>query len=1021
MRARLEGQPSFKEHLARVRQAALGAYEHQELPFDKLVEELNPPRDLSRNPLFEVSFAMQNVLDEGLQLDGLEVESVRGIFGVTSKFDLTLSLLETRTGLSGSIEYATDLFDRDRIERMAGHYRVLLEAVVADPECSVAHLPLLTEAERQQLLVQWNDTAREYPRDRCVHQLVEEQVQRSPQAVAVVFGEQRLTYRQLDERANRLAHRLRQLGVGPEVLVAVCLERSLELVVGLLGILKAGGAYVPLDPGYPAQRLAFMLQDTAAPVLLTQRRLLGQLPQYAGRVLCLDRDWGEIEKQPANAPENLAGPQNLAYVIYTSGSTGTPKGVMIEHGSITRLVCNTDYLRLGPDDAVAQASNASFDAATFEIWGAWVNGARLIVVPKEVLLGPRSLANAIRANGISTLFLTTALFNSVARELPSAFAGLRTLLFGGEASDAKAVASVLRETSRPNRLLHVYGPTETTTFATWLKVESVAHDSGQVPIGRPIANTVAYVFGASNQLQPLGVPGELHVGGPGVARGYLNRPDLTAERFITYQTPAGVFEKLYRTGDRVRWRADGLLEFLGREDGQVKIRGFRIEPAEVEAVLATQPGVDSCLVTVQQSGPEQKALVAYVVASAERQLGRDEVRAFLAARLPDFMIPSSFVFLPCFPVTPNGKIDRSRLPIAQFGDDSSPGGRKRPSDQLELHLLKIWERLLGASDIGTTDNFFELGGHSLLAAQLIDEIERQFGRRLPLDALWYAGSTIDDLARLLRQDDDAASWPMMVPLRTGGELPALFCVHTQGGNLFHYDQLARAMAPRRAVIGLQARGVYGREPPRLCVEDIAADCIAAMTQKQATGPYFIAGFSSGGLVAFEMARQLESRGVEIGLLALLDSFAPTVRRAASGMRRWQRLRSMRLREMQERTYLAVLNGLGLACLRRPRSIGEAHRWAHWSYRPAPLRGGLVLFAAEESLRSVINGALGWSELSRGGVELRRLPGTHSSMMKPPLVHVLAGELQSLIDAEMKRRESVGPAVERPSLARLDAV
>jgi len=989
LRGDLSGQPSFREYLARVRERALEAYAHQDLPFEKLVEELAPRRDASRNPLFQVMFVLQNTPQERWQLPGVQVEPL-AIDTHSAKFDLTMELTEAEGRLLGVLEYATDLFDAATAERMLGHFRVLLESIVADAGQRVAQLELLEAAERRRLLVEWNDTARPYPREATIQALFEAQVERSPGAIAVSCAGQELTYGELNARANRLAHELRTRGVGPDVLVGLCLERSLELVVALLGVLKAGGAYVPLDPSYPAERLAFMLEDTRAPVLITQERLLKALPPFAGHTLCLERDSARLAQHHTSNPEPRAQAHHLAYVIYTSGSTGKPKGVMIEQRGVVRLVSNADYVHLGPADCVAQASNASFDAMTFEVWGALLSGARLVVLPKATLLEARALEQAIAAQGITTLFLTTALFNRLAQASPPPFSRLTHLLFGGETADPGAVRRVLGE-GTPRRLLHVYGPTETTTFATWHEVAGASDPRESVPIGQPIANTTARIVDAHGALQPAGVPGELLIGGDGVARGYLQRPELTAEKFVPDLLTPGA--RLYRTGDFARYRNDGYLEFLGRRDQQVKIRGFRIETGEIESVLASHPQISACAVVARETTPGDKALAAYFTTRDKTVVDKAELRRFLGARLPDFMLPASLVTLPSLPLTPNGKIDRGKLPAIPV---ESEGLRATPppGDQLELHLAKLFERLLNIMGVNPEDDFFVLGGHSLLAAQLFDEIERRFGRRLPLDTLWYRGARVADLAQLLREKERSVVWPILVPIKPAGDKPPLFVVHTMGGNLFHYDDLAHALDSRQPVLGLQARGVYGSEQPRRRIEDIAMDCVVAMRAHQPCGPYRIAGYSSAGIVAYEMARQLCAAGEEVGLLALLDSFSPLAARRRSPLQSLQRLS---LRKLQERIYHAVLSPLGLSRLRSLHNIGEAQRWAYWSYRPKRHTGGASLFLARDSLELVTEPTLGWARLVRGPLRTHHLPGGHSSLMKPPRVTALAAMLQAELD------------------------
>ncbi|MFM6057253.1 MAG: non-ribosomal peptide synthetase, partial [Microcystis aeruginosa] len=543
------------------------------------------------------------------------------------------------------------------------------------PQVQISQLPLLTESETHQLLIEWNNTQVEYPEYKCIHQLFEEQVKRTPDAVAVVCSQQQLTYNELNCRANQLAHYLQKLGVKPDELVGICLERSLDMIVGLLGILKAGGAYVPIDPDYPQERISFMLQDTQVKIILTCESLQTSLPNHQAIVICLDKDWPQINQTNQENPNSAVSADNLAYVIYTSGSTGIPKGVIVSHQAVNRLVLNTNYIQFTPDDRVVQASNIAFDAATFEIWGALLNGAKIIIIAKSVLLSPQELAVSLKENQISVLFLTTALFNQLANLVPQAFSNLRCLLFGGEAVEPKWVKEVL-EKGAPQRLLHVYGPTENTTFSSWYLVENVASTATTIPIGKAIANTQIYLLDKNLQPVPIGVVGELHIGGLGLARGYLNRPELTQEKFIPNPfekdevippTPLNKGDnepsKLYKTGDLARYLPDGNIEYVGRIDNQVKLRGFRIELGEIEALLNQNEAVQSSCVIVREDNLGDKRLVAYVVPQPEINLTINEIRQFLRAKLPDYMVPTAFILLDAFPLTPNGKIDRRALPV----------------------------------------------------------------------------------------------------------------------------------------------------------------------------------------------------------------------------------------------------------------------------------------------------------------------------------------------------------------------
>ncbi len=545
LRTDLSGNPTFQELLARVREVTLGAYAHQDLPFEKLVEELHPERSLSRHPLFQVVFGFENAPMEALELPGLTLSSLN-IEVKTTRFDLEFLLWqgsedfrsfwgerwEHSQGIRGVVVYNTDLFDEGTISRMLGHFRTLLEGIVANPQVRIANLPLLSDAERHQLLVEWNDTFADYPQDRCIHQLFEEQVERSPDATAIVFEDKQLTYRELNDRSNKLAHYLQKLGVGSEVPVGICMERSVEMIVGLLGILKAGGAYLPLDPSYPQERLSFILEDARVPVLLTQQHLVERLGAHESRVVYLDDSWNAIAQESPENPTSSVTSDRLAYVIYTSGSTGKPKGVAVPHKAVNRLVFNTNYIKLDSSDKIAQVSNTSFDAATFEIWGALLYGAQLIGISTDVTLSPHEFALQLRQDGISVLFLTTALFQELARAVPQAFESLKYLLFGGEAVDPRWVKKVLK-TGPPQRLLHVYGPTEATTFSSFYWVQEVSDEATSISIGRPISNAQIYLLDGQLQPVPIGVTGELYIGGDGLARGYVNRPELTSEKFIS--------------------------------------------------------------------------------------------------------------------------------------------------------------------------------------------------------------------------------------------------------------------------------------------------------------------------------------------------------------------------------------------------------------------------------------------------------------------------------------------------------
>ncbi|MGF1937819.1 MAG: non-ribosomal peptide synthetase [Nostoc sp. ChiQUE02] len=749
LRTNLSGNPSFRQLLRRVREVTLGAYTHEDLPYQKLVQTLQLERNFSQNPLFQVALVQETPMPS---LNSDWTKSYLDVQTDTAKFDLTLELDFRPEGIVGRFEYNTDLYEAATISRMIEHFKTMLAGIVANPQQRISELPLLTEPERYQLLVKWNNTTKEYAFDKCIHQLFEEQVERSPNAIALVFEGEQLTYQQLNARANQLAHYLQTLGVGPEVLVGISVERSLEMVVGLLGILKAGGAYVPLDPDYPQERLSFMLADTQLKVLLTQEKLVESLIPNQARVVCLDTHWQSISLENQNNFNSTVSSENLSYVIYTSGSTGTPKGVVITHQAVNRLVKNTNYIQLTPSDRVAQAANIAFDAATFEIWGALLSGAKLVIITKSVLLSPSEFAFNIHYHQISVLFLTTALFNQLASFVPQAFSSLRCLLFGGEAVDPKWVQQVL-DKGAPQQLLHVYGPTENTTFSSWYLVEDLPTTATTIPIGRAISNTQIYLLDQNLQPVPIGVPGELHIGGAGLARGYLNRPELTQEKFIPNPYSNELGDRLYKTGDRVRYLSDGNIEFLGRIDNQVKIRGFRIELGEIEAAIAQHPTVQETVVVAREDIPDRKYLAAYIVPTQSEAPTTSELRRFLKTQLPDYMMPSAFVMLSTLPLTPNGKVDRKSLPAPDINSLIQKSDFVAPQTPTEELLASIWAKVLGIAQLGINDNFFELGGHSILATQLLSQVNDSCGVDLPLSKLFEA-PTVASLANYI----EAISW-----------------------------------------------------------------------------------------------------------------------------------------------------------------------------------------------------------------------------------------------------------------------
>ena len=743
LRTDLSGNPTFRELLGRVREVALGAYAHQDVPFEMLVDALKPERSLSYSLLFQVAFALQNV-SEAWEASGLSMEFWELGEG-TAKFDLTLAITEVEEGLWGSLEYSTDLFDDATITRLVGHWQVLLEGIVANPDLRLSDLPLLTEAERHRVLVEWNEARAEYPQDRCLHELFEMQVERTPDALAVVFEDMSLTFQALNRRANQLAHYLQALNVGPETFVGICVGRSPEMVVGILGILKAGGAYVPLNPSFPSERLAYMLDDTHVPVLLTQRRWMERLPVGDYRVISLDADWEAIAQASG---ENLIGqvsPENLAYVIYTSGSTGRPKGVTLSHANVCPLLYwGYEHLGLTSDDRAIQYLSYCFDWAVWEIFITLTSGAGLFVMPDDKMLDAEATLELIARNKITVLHGTPTQFQFLIA-LGQRLESIEHACIGAETLSLDLAERCHKLLNPHCRMYNVYGPTEAAIVAATLEVDrwhlSKYTGLSSVPIGPPIANARCYVLDKHNQVQPIGVPGELYIAGDGVARGYWGRPGLTAEKFLP--NPFRPRERVYRTGDLVRWLPDGTIEFLGRMDYQVKIRGFRVELAEVETLLRQHPAVQEAVVLARpRSGDKRPSggeleLVAYVVGREGQKPVVSELHRCLQDKLPGYMTPAAFVRLDTLPLTATGKLDRSALPMP---DQNSFVAETyvAPRTPTEETLAGVWAEVLGIQRVGVADNFFELGGHSLLATQLVLRLRQAFGIELPLHFLFEA-------------------------------------------------------------------------------------------------------------------------------------------------------------------------------------------------------------------------------------------------------------------------------------------
>lgn len=993
-----------------------------------------------------------------------------------SRFKAKLVVIPDKKRPAAELHYDASLFKQADMERLAGQLGELLASALAQPEMPIGQLNLLTPTEQQQLLVDFNRTETDSSDERCIHQLFEAQAARVPQRTAVVFEDEMLTYAELNRRANQLAHYLQTLGVGPDTLVAIFVERSLDMIVGMLGILKAGGAYVPFDPTLPKERLAFLLNDTQAPVLLTQSELQDRLPDPSSHLqrVVLDTDWAQIAAQPEHNPTSTVQNHHLVYVLFTSGSTGQPKGVMVEHRHLLNYIHGvTARLDLPAEANYATVSTFAADLGNTVIFPALCGGGCLHIITHERATDPDALAAYFHRYQVDCLKLVpshlAALFAS---SRPEQIMPRQRLVLGGETSHWDLVKKA--QALAPDcRIFNHYGPTETTVgvltypVSQALTAEAAYPPPATVPLGRPLANTQIYILDAAHQPVPVWVPGEVYIGGAGVARGYFNRPELTAERFVTnpfvkdeggtlrVKDENGILHhqpssfRLYRTGDLARYLPDGTIEFLGRIDNQVKIRGFRIELGEIEALLGQHPAVKETVVMAREDNPGDKRLVAYLIPTSDQTPTGTELRAFLKEKLPEPMLPTAFVLLDKLPLTSNGKINRRALPMPAPASMAFEETYLAPRNDIEEALTELWANMLGLERVGVRDNFFELGGHSLLAVRLIAQIQRWFGRDIPLATLFQEG-TIERLAAVLSRQVDALPQSPLVKIQSGD--PAkypFFCVHPADGTVLSYVALARYLGEEQPFYGLQVAHLDESERPETRLKTMAAEYLAAVRTIQPEGPYWLGGWSMGGIVAFEMAQQLRQTGQSVALLALLDSWTPdSDPRYPAGYHLptqpqpvgaeletqllidfLRHLRSRYAKELpplpddfrqlgphEKLPYILehaqmleqVFPEGGLSQLHRLLQVFKANVRAMSSYVPQVYRGRIVLFQASEWFAAanhphgqMPDSSTDWQRLSTEPLLVRSVPGDHYTMLAEPNIRVLAEQLKiCLHEAEL---------------------
>lgn len=1037
LRTDCSGQPTFRELLRRVREVTLGAYAHQDLPFEKLVEELHPERDLSYHPLFQVAFSFQNTPISALELPGVTL-SLLEFDTTTAKLDLEFHLWQDAGSVKGQMVYSTDIFEDATITRMLGHFQTLLASVVANPEQRVSDVAVLSVRERQQLLIDWNDTNKDYPKE-CFYQLFEEQVRKTPDAIALVFNEQQLTYQELNIRANQLAHYLQEMGTIPEGVVGIYIDRSPEAIVAILAIFKAGGAYLPLDPSLPQERLNFMLADAQVSLLIIRSNSSDIFKNFLQPIIDIDREWKTIKQYSPENPTSCVTLDNLAYIIYTSGSTGQPKGVAIEQRGLSNLAqAQIEIFNIQPNYRILQFASLSFDASIFEIVMALRSGATLYLADKESLLPGQTLLELLHEEAITHVTLPPAVLNVLPlASLPA----LQTIICAGESCPE----DIINRWWKPHRrFFNAYGLTEATVWSTVAEIKS---PSEQISIGRPIVNTQIYILDKHLEPVPIGINGELYIGGDGLGRGYLNRPELTAKHFIAHPFEDRQESRLYKTGDLARYRSDGNIEFLGRSDNRVKIRGFRIELSEIKTAIGRHPDVRTVVVIDRENNYGDKYLIAYIVSRTDTpNFTSSLLRKFLTEKLPEYMMPKALVFLDALPLTASGKVDRDAL----IKLDPAPKIDKEfiaPLTPTESTLAEIWAEVLNIDRVGIYDNFFDLGGDSLLTVRLLQQISDRLNYELPLASL-FLNPTLESLAAWISSPPDTLPRSPLVAIQPNGSNSAFFCIHPVFGVVFPYYELAAQLGKNQPFYGLQPIGLDGKTPPLKRIEDMAAHYIEALRSVQPHGPYYLGGWSFGGWVAFEMAQQLHQAGEEVALLAVLDTLAPIPGHVSLGhglkfmlttaaryiwpffldyvyliiaivkqqiislidrfpnfkkivrYSGWEWL--MRSRSHQNDTLnpskesqLRILSELAIVPMLR---VFYANSQAVLDYVPQAYSSRIDLFrtTAQTSIGED-EPSLSWDRLAEGGTEIHHLPGNHLTMLRKPHIQVLAAQLKACID------------------------
>ncbi|WP_026735861.1 non-ribosomal peptide synthetase [Fischerella sp. PCC 9605] len=1026
LRNNLSGNPSFRELLHRVREVTLDAYAHQDLPFEILVEELHPERDLSRNPLYEVMFVLQNSPMSVQEVSGLTLRTVEFDSG-TAQLDIFLSMSESQEGLTGFLEYNTDIFDAATITQFINNFQTLLENIIANPEQRLNELSLLTASEQEQLLFKFNQTCADYPQDASLHQLFEQQVELTPLSLALISESEEVTYCQLNQRVNQLAHYLQKQNVTKETLVALCLERSVDMVVGILAVLKAGGAYIPLDPSYPVERLNFMLCDSQASVLITQQEILEKLSLSSAKTVCLDIHKDEIAQESQENPISTSSSENLAYIIYTSGSTGTPKGVLGTHrGTVNGLHWLWKTYPFTPGEVCCQKTAISFVDSVWEIFAPLLQGIPTVIINDATILDPQLFIEALAHHKVTRIILVPSLLRLLLdnySHLTKKLSQLKLWITSGEALSVKLVQT-FRELMPFAKLINLYGSSEVSANATYYDTSLLSGQANSVPIGRPIDNTQIYVLNHDLQPTPIGVVGELYVSGDGLARGYLYRPELTQERFI--DNPFIPKTKLYKTGDLVRHLKDGNLEYLGRHDEQVKIRGFRVELGEIATAIAQHPDVQESVVIARDDAQKNQTLIAYIVTN--KQDIKTQFLSYLQQKLPNYMLPSAFIVLDALPLTPNGKVDKLALPNNEIIRQNTNKSFVAPRNFTELALVKAWENILNTNPIGITDNFFDLGGHSFLAVRLMAQIYDKFGHNLPLSTL-FENPTIEKLAAIVSQPFRESSGSPLVAINSSGDKIPFFCMHGAGGDISQYFKLSKILGEDYPFYALEHRP-DPEQPEIISVEETATRYLKEIRKTHPNGPYLLGGHCYGGVLAFEMAQQIHKQGQTVGLVVIIDailpetSIEPTDDDDAKFLLRiaeeikigndidfslpFEELRDLSLHEqlhLVNKKANFIFSDAEIKDFLRHYQIFKANVQAMRDYIPQVYPHSLTIFRAQEEIIhdfdnpewSTDDPLLGWGKCSSQSIQVVEVPGNHFSILLEPHIQELAKQLRICID------------------------